>query len=115
MAYSMETSKFPGTSKISPDGILQFGKHKGLHVATVLRNDPGWIRWAMQANALSEADFNSETAGVVSGKLEEQEAHADTLASFWPSTPEAYSTTRRVPDHELQSDPADIFNRRFFP
>jgi len=92
-----------------------FGKHKGLHIAVVLKMDPGWVRWAMQANALSESDFNSETASVVSGKQEEQEAHADTLACFWHPDTEAYSTTRKVSDHELQSDPADIFNRRFFP
>ena len=115
LASAVIEHTFPGTHKISQDGILQFGKHKGKHVSHVMTYDPGWLRWALTSGALSSRDLNAEAEAEVSGKLEEQEEVSDRLGELWDPTTEAHSTTRKVDENEFRSDGTWIFHTRFFP
>ena len=103
------------SGRISSGGQLNFGKYKGKDLTWVARNDSGYIRWALEKGILKEADLKpQEVAGADNYAHIEQEVE-DSLGELWAHVPEQHSTTRTVPDHELNDQGLFPYRQRFFP
>jgi len=94
------------SGRISSDGQLMFGKYKGKDLNWVAKNDSGYIRWALEKGILKESDFAPQ---------EVQAEVEDGLGELWAGTPEQYSTTRKIEDHEIDDPRQTIFRGNWFP
>ena len=81
----------------------------------VAKNDSGYIRWALEKGILKESDFAPQEVQHADHYAEVQAEVEDGLGELWAGTPEQYSTTRKVEDHELDDPRQTIFRGNWFP
>lgn len=113
-AIPSQQESFP-SGRISADGQLTFGKYKGKDLAWVARNDSGYIRWALEKGVLNEADLKPQELQSAEHYAQLEQEVEDSLGEIWADVPEQYSTSRRVPDHELHESGSWAYGQRFFP
>lgn len=92
-----------------------FGKYKGKDLDWVARNNPGYIRWALEKGILKESDLRPQEIKHTEEYAEVKAEVEDNIAELWASTPEQYSTSRKVEDHELSEYGTGVFTGPRFP